>query len=182
MSMNTDKITEVLEEIVTNNQFLQMAYVTDADGIQITENIAQPWIEKAKEISRKGDDRSSRPWFASIIKDGKSSVTDYYISKTTEELCVTATAPITNANGEFVGVLAMDFNFSNLAVAAEEDTKNISLLLFPYIARAFSGSRGTSDPQALRCFLISVTLPVAWRIRLSGPLLTRESIRKTPLL
>lgn len=125
MSMNTDKITEVLEDIVTNNQFLQMAYVTDADGIQITENIAQPWIEKAKEISRKGDDRSQRPWFASIIKDGKSSVTDYYISKTTEELCVTASAPITNENGEFVGVLAMDFNFSSLTVAAEEDTKNI---------------------------------------------------------
>lgn len=125
MSMDAEKITEILEEIVANNQFLQMAYVTDTDGIQITENIAQPWIEKAKEISRKGDDRSSRPWFASIIKEGKSSLTDYYISKTTEELCVTASAPITNTNGEFVGVVAMDFNFSNLTVAAEEDTKNI---------------------------------------------------------
>ena len=125
MSMDPVKITEVLEDIVSNNQFLQMAYVTDADGVQITENIAQPWIEKAKEISRKGDDRSSRPWFASIIKDGKSSLTDYYISKTTEELCITASAPITNENGEFIGVIAMDFNFSNLTVAAEEDTKNI---------------------------------------------------------
>lgn len=125
MSMDPEKITTVLEEIVSNNQFLQMAYVTDAEGVQITENVAQPWIEKAKEISRKGDDRSSRPWFAIIIKEGKSSLTDYYISKTTEELCITASAPITNSNGEFVGVLAMDFNFSNLTVAVEEDEKNI---------------------------------------------------------
>ena len=76
-------------------------------------------------MSRKGDDRSSRPWFASVMKDGRTHLTDYYISKTTNELCVTASTSITNENGEFVGVLAMDFNFTSLTVAVEEEFKNI---------------------------------------------------------
>ena len=125
MSMNEEKMVPVLEKLIAENQIIQMAYVTDAEGIQITENIAQPWIEKAIEVSRKGDDRSSRPWFASVMKDGRTHLTDYYISKTTNELCVTASTSITNENGEFVGVLAMDFNFTSLTVAVEEEFKNI---------------------------------------------------------
>lgn len=124
MSMNEEMIAPILRKFVDDNKFIQMAYVTDDEGIQITENVSQPWIGKSKDISKKGDMRISRPWFSDVLKDGNSHITEYYISQTTDKLCVTASTPITNEKGEFVGVLAVDFNFTNLASAIEE-SKNV---------------------------------------------------------
>lgn len=120
ISMNRENIEPVLKELVENNRYIQMAYVTNVDGVQITENIVEPWwIEKAKAISTIGTDKSSREWYTEVLKNGKTYITQYYISKLTDKLCVTASALISNENGEFAGVLGIDFNFSGLAGIAE---------------------------------------------------------------
>ncbi len=124
-TMETEKIEPMLKQLINHSKFIQMAYVTDANGVQITDNIAQPWIAKAKDISKKGDVRTDRPWFVDVLKDGNSHLTEFYISQTTEKLCLTASAPISNENDEFVGVLAIDFNFTNLTGAAEEEDKTL---------------------------------------------------------
>lgn len=125
MSMDSDRITKVLENLIKNNRYVQMAYVTDENGIQITDNVAQPWIEKAHDISKKGDNRREREWYKSVVKDGDTHLTGYYISQTTSKLCVTASTSITNENGEFVGILGIDFNFTDLTGFADDKEKLI---------------------------------------------------------
>lgn len=122
-NMQEYEIVKTLNYLIEHNKSIQMAYVTDTNGIQVTDNISQPWIVKSKDISKKGDNRKNRDWFSNVIKNGKTHVTDYYISLTTEKLCFTASSPIINLNDEFVGVLAIDFNFSNLTGAIEKECK-----------------------------------------------------------
>lgn len=124
-SMQEEKIVPILKQLIEHNKSIQMAYVTDANGIQVTDNIAQPWITKAKDISKKGDNRSNRDWFSNVLQDGKTHLSDFYISQTTDKLCLTASSSITNSNDEFVGVLAIDFNFSNLTGAVESEEKTL---------------------------------------------------------
>lgn len=125
-TMQKTNICSVLKEIIGEHEFVQMAYATDENGIQITENIAQPYIEKkSNEISKKGDNRTDRPWFSNVLKDGKTHKTEYYISQTTGKLCFTVSTAILNDNEEFVGILALDFNFNNTASATEEEKEEI---------------------------------------------------------
>ncbi len=124
-TMNGETIEPILQELIAHSKFIQMAYVTNENGVQITENVAQPWIAKAREISKRGDKRQDRPWFVDVLKDGKSHLTEFYISQTTDKLCLTASAPIANENDEFVGVLGIDFDFTNLTGAAEKEEKTL---------------------------------------------------------
>ena len=90
------------------------------EGLKITRNITQV-VDKAKyEHFGVGEDFSDRPWFIEPLKDGKIHVTDFYTSKVTAALCITASAPIRNKSEEIVGVFGIDIKFEDL-VKAEED-------------------------------------------------------------
>ncbi|MGM0508029.1 MAG: triose-phosphate isomerase [Fusobacteriota bacterium] len=125
-SMDYEKICSVLSNVIEENKYIQMVYMTDAEGIQITENISQKELKKKSDnISKKGDDRTDRPWFSQVLSDGKTHVTDYYISETTGKLCFTASTPVTNEKDEFVAILAMDFNFNDLTGVVEKEEEMI---------------------------------------------------------
>ena len=119
-TMNPSRMEPVMKRLVEEHPFIQLAYVINMEGLKITRNITQV-VDKAKyEHFGVGEDFSDRPWFIEPLKDGKIHVTDFYTSKVTAALCITASAPIRNKSEEIVGVFGIDIKFEDL-VKAEED-------------------------------------------------------------
>ncbi len=109
-----------MKKLVREHPFIQLAYVINLDGVKITKSITQI-VDKSKyEHFGVGEDFSDREWFVQPLKDGKIHVTDFYTSKITGALCITASAPIRNGSEEIVGIFGIDIKFEDL-VKAEED-------------------------------------------------------------
>ncbi len=119
-TMSPAVMEPAMKKLVREHPFIQLAYVINLDGVKITKSITQV-VDKAKyEHFGVDEDFSDRPWFIEPLKDGKIHITDFYTSKITGALCITASAPIRDEKEEVVGIFGIDIKFEDL-VKAEED-------------------------------------------------------------
>jgi citrate (Re)-synthase len=113
----------LMEALAEENPFIQWVYVTNIEG-RITTKLITQIVDRAKYPPLIiEEDYSDRPWFIGPLKDGKSHVTDFYVSRFTHQLAVTVSAPIRNDGDEIVGILAADIKFDELVKMVEADTK-----------------------------------------------------------
>jgi isopropylmalate/homocitrate/citramalate synthase len=114
-TMDPEKVEPVLEEAVHKHLFIQFIYVTDMNGSKITKNVTQP--EYREEFGTFGlhEDFSDRDWFQGALEEGGVFITDFYKSRITGALCITVSAPITNEDGQAIGVIGADLRFEELA-------------------------------------------------------------------
>lgn len=114
-SMDPARQEPVIMEFIKEFPFIQFAYVTDMNGIKITQNITQPeykgqFMHKMKEH----EDCSDREWFVKTIEDGKLHVSGVCTSRITRALILTVSAPITDDYDEMIGVLGIDIRFEDV--------------------------------------------------------------------
>ena len=112
-SMESSKICPVLTNLIHHDAFVKFVYVVDDKGLKITRNITQE--EDACKYEKIGLNQnfSRRDWFKKAMK-GETYTSYFYISKITNELCVTTSAPIKDDNGKIVGVVGIDMSFDDL--------------------------------------------------------------------
>ncbi|UJX42958.1 methyl-accepting chemotaxis protein [Desulfovibrio sp. JY] len=96
-----------MRDALSQNAFLELLYATDAQGIQITENIAPAGFPASASGSVKGKNWSARPWFTEVIKKKDTSISAIYVSEASGEYCLTISTPIF-ADERIVGVLGAD--------------------------------------------------------------------------
>ena len=120
-SMDPKHQEPIMQKLVDEEPFIQFAYVTDLNGNQTTRHITQVYDRAKFESFDFGANFSDREWFVEPLKDGKPHVMDFYISKITDELCITVSAPIRDATERPVGVLGLDMKFEELVVLLEEN-------------------------------------------------------------
>jgi hypothetical protein len=117
-SMDPSRQEPLLEKWVTDIPYIQFIYVTDANGVKTTRNVVSRH-EKAKFAGATSHDVganfSDRIWYVAPMFDGKVHVTDFYTSRFTGALCITASGPIRNRDDEIIGVLGLDIRFEDLA-------------------------------------------------------------------
>jgi isopropylmalate/homocitrate/citramalate synthase len=117
-SMDPSRQEPLMEKWVTDIPYLQFIYVTDAGGVKTTRNVVSRH-EKAKFANSTdydvGANFSDRIWYVAPMDDGKVHVTDFYTSRFTGALCITASGPIRSRDDEIVGVLGLDIRFEDLA-------------------------------------------------------------------
>ena len=119
-SMDNARQEPILQKLVEEDPFIQFTYVTNLEGKQLTHNITQI-VDRAKYKTFDIDQNfSDREWFIEPLKDGKPHVTIFYISKITEQLCITASAPIRALSEEIVGILGLDIRFEELVKLLDE--------------------------------------------------------------
>ncbi|MBI4634699.1 MAG: histone-lysine N-methyltransferase [Deltaproteobacteria bacterium] len=119
-TMQPDLQEPVMQKFIEENPSIQFSYVVDMNGKKTTRNITNV-VDKAKyENYGVGTDQSDREWFIKPLQTGKIYVTDFYISKMTGALCITVSAPITNANDEMVGIFGVDIKFEDWVKRAED--------------------------------------------------------------
>lgn len=103
-----------LRQIVRNYPFVELVYVTDAQGIQTTENVFRTEIHASYGDSGKNKNWSQRPWFLGAMRSHGVYFSDIYRSRATNEFCLTASVTLINGNDVIVGVLAIDINFREI--------------------------------------------------------------------
>jgi len=96
-----------MRDALSQNAFLELLYATDAQGIQITENIAPVGFPASASGSVKGKNWSARPWFTEVIKKKDTSISAIYVSEASGEYCLTISTPIF-ADERIIGVLGAD--------------------------------------------------------------------------
>jgi isopropylmalate/homocitrate/citramalate synthase len=113
-TMNPAQQEPVMEKLQREDPYIQFAYVVNAEGKKITKNITDIENKAKFETAGLGDNFSDRSWFINPMKTGKSYVSDFYTSKITGALCITVSAPVSNKEGEIVGVFGVDIRFEDL--------------------------------------------------------------------
>jgi hypothetical protein len=120
MTMDPAHQEPIMQRIIDENPSIQFAYVVDLNGKKTTKNITNIADRAKYENFGIGTDYSDREWFLEPLKTGKIHVTDFYISKMTGALCITASAPITDEKDEMAGIFGVDIKFEEFVRRVED--------------------------------------------------------------
>jgi len=110
----------IMQQVIDENPSIQFAYVVDMNGRKITRNVTNIFDRAKYENYGIGTDQSDREWFIKPLKTGKIHVTDFYMSKMTEALCITVSAPIVDDKDEMIGIFGVDIKFEDWARRVED--------------------------------------------------------------
>ena len=108
-SMVPKRQEEALRRAVKENAMLELAYLTDARGIQPIANIPRPGAHSPEDEKARGKDWSSRPWFTDPMQSLTICISHVYVSSATGQRCITVSAPFfAQGDEEILGVIAAD--------------------------------------------------------------------------
>lgn len=108
---NSEEMQKVLEKIFKTVPYLDLLYITDLNGNQISANTSHDHTD----YSTIGQDLSQRPYLMNQNLVSGFVLSDVYISTHNHRPCLTATYPIAR-NGETLATVAGDFSLSNLPI------------------------------------------------------------------
>ena len=119
-TMKPEQQEPIMQQFIEENPSIQFAYVVDMNGKKTTKNITNIADRAKYENYGVGTDQSDREWFIKPLQTGKMHVTNFYISKMTGALCITASAPIVDDNDEMMGVFGVDIKFEDWVKRVED--------------------------------------------------------------
>jgi hypothetical protein len=104
----------LLERWLEARPYFELAYLTDARGRQIVDNLG--WREGRVEHDPKGFGRdwSERPWYVEALRQPGVCSTDVYRSSATGDFCFTIAVALRDSRGGLLGVFGSDVNFHRL--------------------------------------------------------------------
>jgi methyl-accepting chemotaxis protein len=112
-SMDRGRQERELREAVRRNSAIELFYVTDMAGRQVTANIASDVLAAGNSsygAEAFGKSWESRPWFRGAKESGNVYISELYRSAATGSFCCTIAAPISNGAGGMIGVLGADID------------------------------------------------------------------------
>lgn len=98
----------MLEDILSLNEAIELAYAVDKKGVQNVANAVSKNTRVVYAGNGLGADRSGRAWFFVPTKLKRPFVSKKLISIATNKLCVTVSVPLFNSQGDFIGVVGAD--------------------------------------------------------------------------
>jgi len=113
-SMSASSAESFMNQFINKHRFIELAYLTDANGRQITPNIWSKGIRSSNDKNSIGSNWLSKEWFKKPKDTGMIYITDIYRSVATDNFCFTVAVPVKDASGGVIGVLGVDVNFSNM--------------------------------------------------------------------
>jgi hypothetical protein len=104
---------QALRQQMHNHPLLELLYLTDVRGIQVSANVLRNGPEILLDTSAHGKDWSRKDWFRKVRETGRPTISDIYKSDATHSFCLTISVPVYRTD-EWVGVLGADINFEDL--------------------------------------------------------------------
>jgi len=108
-----DELEEYLHEVVSREGSIQLLAITNPEGKRITQVHTQRG-EKGLFRNLLNKDFRKHEWFVRVLETKESYDSDLFFSKYTNRLIITCARPLFDGNGEFYGILDIDFNFDEL--------------------------------------------------------------------
>ena len=112
-SMERRRQEQELREALRRNACVELFYITNANGRQVTSNIACDALSGGNlsyGTEAFGKSWENRPWFKGVRESGSTYISELYRSAATGSFCCTIAVPIRNVAGEMVGVLGADID------------------------------------------------------------------------
>ncbi|MCX7738234.1 MAG: PDC sensor domain-containing protein [Hydrogenothermaceae bacterium] len=100
---------EFIEGLFMSYSFVELLYVLDKNGVQISDNFVNPIFLKRITVSGKGVDRSGRIYYQEVVKKRRCIVTEPYKSISSPEITATVAVPIMK-DGEIECIVCLDLN------------------------------------------------------------------------
>ncbi len=110
-SESRDMWEYVLYDMFERYPYFELFYIMGERGLQITNNIVNPKVDYLIAHGKKGSDRSDKPYFRRAMNEG-IFVSDVYISKATDDFCITVSERFSYEGKVYV--LAGDINFRQI--------------------------------------------------------------------
>jgi len=101
----------ILYDMFERYPYFELFYIMGERGLQITNNIVNPKVDYLIAHGKKGTDRSEKPYFRRAMNEG-IFVSDVYISKATDDFCITVSERFSYEGKVYV--LAGDINFRQI--------------------------------------------------------------------
>lgn len=99
----------ILDFYVKKRDFVELAYMVDAEGKQCVPNAKGDGVTMSYEGDGMGQDLSQRPWFQFATQNGRPYITRGYVSIATGNICLTLAVPVYR-DGNLLAVVAADVN------------------------------------------------------------------------
>ena len=114
-SGNLEAVGGVLEDLLEECPYLELAYLVDLAGSMISFAANRDLVGDRQHPggAAVGQNYSDRPWFQALSRDGRAAVTPIYESLLTDDPCFTIAIAVRDADGEMVGTLGVDVNLLN---------------------------------------------------------------------
>ncbi|MFP4661308.1 MAG: histone-lysine N-methyltransferase [Halanaerobiales bacterium] len=120
-TMDNNFVKPILIRFMTHSAFAKLIYLVDKEGNLASDYVCQPEDLDQYKSKFQPDNFSSRVWFINAINTGRTTVSDFFISRIIDELCITVSKPILDKEGNIKGVLGIDINFDNLINLSDFD-------------------------------------------------------------
>jgi len=114
LGLERARMEAFMRQVAARHTFLELLYVTDANGRQITDNISPGRFQASYGSSGLGQDWSGRPWFRGAVEARGAYISGIYRSVATDNFCFTISTPLWDAQGRLAGVLGADVHFGDL--------------------------------------------------------------------
>jgi methyl-accepting chemotaxis protein len=111
-SMDSGTVESFLNGFIARNDFIELAYVTDSRGRQVSPNVWNKSVKSSNDRTSMGSDWSTRDWFRIPARSGETYISDIYRSGASGSFCFTVSVPVKSDSGELKGIFAVDINFS----------------------------------------------------------------------
>lgn len=98
-----------IEELFMNYPFVELYYILDKNGVQISDNYINPIFLKRISIGGKGIDRSDREYYKKVVQEKRCIVTKPYKSISSPEITATVAIPV-KRDEEIETIICLDLN------------------------------------------------------------------------
>ena len=114
-SGNLEAVGGVLEDLLEECPYLELAYLVDVRGSMISFAANRDLVGDREHPGGAaiGQNYADRPWFQALSRDGRTAVTPIYESLLTDDPCFTIAIAVRDTDGEMVGTLGVDVNLLN---------------------------------------------------------------------
>ncbi|QFR48543.1 hypothetical protein FJR48_01890 [Sulfurimonas lithotrophica] len=132
-SLSVDMIMPRLLKIKADLGITEGVYLLDYKGVQVT-----PTFTKKEQIDEDiGLIRADRAYYYRAVREARCTITDPYPSLITGDLCITASQPIYDENGDLKYVACLDMSLDEVLKISQQNSNDI------FFAKLFKYSYGT---------------------------------------
>lgn len=108
--ISVESVTSRLRKIMGDLPSSEGVYLLDDNGMQVSPT----YLPDSRKLESAGEVRSTRAYYYRAMKEKRCTITDPYPSLITQELCVTASQPIFNEEGEVKYVACLDMSLNSV--------------------------------------------------------------------
>lgn len=124
---------DIVEDFFVSYPFVELYYILDKNGVQISDNYINPIFMKKISVGGKGIDRSGRVYYRKVMEEKRCIVTEPYRSISSPEITSTVAIPVKRGD-EIEFIVCLDLNLKAVEKMFEKSALKNNFELFTKVS------------------------------------------------